>query len=61
MTDDALATLVVCYLAGSSITLMSMDSPSNERFLFRRLLLWPFYWAYLLVKIGFMLAHDLRR
>ena len=61
MTDEALATLVVCYLAGSSITLMSMDTPSNERFLFRRLAFWPLYWAYLLVKMGFMLAHDLRR
>lgn len=61
MTDEALATLVVCYLAGSSITLMSMDAPSNERFLFRRLALWPLYWAYLLVKMGYMLVHDLRR
>lgn len=61
MSDETLATLVICYLAGSSITLMTMDAPSNERFLFRRLALWPFYWAYLLVKMGFMLAHEVRR
>lgn len=61
MTDETLATLLVCYLAGSSITLMSMDTPSKERYLYRRLALWPLYWAYLLVKMGFMLAHDLRR
>lgn len=61
MNEEAIQTLIICYLAGSSITLMSMDSPSTERFLYRRLFLWPFYWAYLLVKMGFMLAHDLRR
>lgn len=61
MSDEALATLVVCYLAGSSITLMSMDAPSKVRFLYRRLALWPFYWAYMLVKMAFMLAHEVRR
>ena len=61
MSDDALAALVVCYLAGSSITLMTMDAPAHERFLYRRLALWPLYWAYLLVKMAFMLAHELRR
>ncbi|WP_219097595.1 hypothetical protein [Pseudomonas sp. UMAB-40] len=61
MSDETLATLVICYLAGSSITLMGMDSPSKERFLYRRLVLWPLYWAYLLVKMAFMLAHERRR
>ena len=61
MTDEALQALVICYLAGSTITLMSMEAPSKERFLYRRLGLWPLYWAYLLVKMGYMLAHDLRR
>jgi len=61
MSDEALATLVVCYLAGSSITLMTMDAPDHERFLYRRIALWPFYWAYLLVKMAFMLAHEVRR
>jgi hypothetical protein len=61
MSDEALATLVICYLAGCTVTLMSMDAPSYERFLYRRLALWPLYWAYLLVKMAFMLAHELRR
>lgn len=61
MSDDARAALVVCYFAGCVITLMSMDAPSHERYLGRRLFLWPLYWAYLLVKMAFMLAHELRR
>lgn len=61
MSEDALAALVSCYLLGCMITLMSMDAPSHERFLGRRTLLWPLYWAYLLAKMAFMLAHELRR
>ena len=66
MSDDELATLVVCYLGGAFITLMSMDlmsidAPRLEHVIFRRSALWPFYWVYLLVKMGFMLAHEVRR
>lgn len=61
MSDDQLAALVVGYLVGSFITLMTMDMPSNEHFLFRRLALWPLYWAYVLIKMGFMLEHEWRR
>lgn len=62
MSEDALAGLVACYALGSVITLMTMDAcPSHERFLARRMLLWPLYWAYLLLKQAFMLAHEVRR
>lgn len=66
--DTLLATLVVCYLAGSSITLMTIDAPDGvstpsgiANAVWRRVILWPLYWAYLLVKMGFMLAHEVRR
>jgi hypothetical protein len=60
MTEDTLATLVICYLAGCMVTLMTMDLPSHENFFFRRLSLWPLYWAYLLVKMARMLAQEVR-
>jgi hypothetical protein len=61
MSDDALAALVVGYLAGAAITLLTTDVPEHERFLFRRLALWPLYWGYVLIKMGFMLLHEPRR
>jgi hypothetical protein len=61
MSEDALAALVVGYMAGCLITLLSMDMPRHETYLFRRIAVWPLYWAYLLVKMGFMLAHEVRR
>lgn len=61
MSDDTLSALVLCYVVGSSITLMAMDPPRHERFLFRRMAMWPLYWAYVLLKMGFMLRHELRR
>jgi len=61
MSEDALAYLVIGYLAGCMVTLMAMDAPSHEAYLFRRLALWPLYWAYLVAKMAFMLAHELRR
>lgn len=61
MSDDALAALVLCYLAGCTITLLTTDLPKHERFLFRRVAVWPLYWAYVLIKMGFMLRHELRR
>lgn len=62
MSEDALAGLVACYALGIVITLMTMDAfPSHERFLARRTFLWPLYWAYLLVKQAFKLAHEVRR
>lgn len=61
MSEDALSALVIGYLVGGVITLMSMDAPSHERYLARRLFLWPLYWAYLVTKMVFMLAHEVRR
>lgn len=61
MSEDALAYLIIGYLAGCFVTLLSMDMPRHETYLFRRLAVWPLYWAYLLVKMAFMLAHELRR
>lgn len=61
MSEDVLSALVGGYVLGGMITLMSMDAPSHERFLSRRLFLWPLYWAYLVVKMGFMLADEVRR
>lgn len=61
MSDDALAALVGGYLLGCMITLMSIDAPSMPGFIERRVFLWPLYWAYLLVKMAFMLAHEVRR
>lgn len=61
MSEAALSALVIGYLVGGVITLLSMDAPSHERYLGRRLFLWPLYWAYLLIKMTFMLWHELRR
>ena len=48
-------------LAGCTITLLTTDLPKHERFLFRRVAVWPLYWAYVLIKMGFMLLDELRR
>jgi hypothetical protein len=61
MSEDALAALVGGYLLGCMVTLFSIDAPSRTGFVERRIFLWPLYWAYLLVKMAFMLAHELRR
>lgn len=61
LSEDMLGTLVIGYLSGCSVTLMTMDTPSHERHLFRRLSLWPLYWAYLVVKMGYMLMDEVRR
>lgn len=60
MSEDAQGLLVLaffCYMGGCIVTLMAIDMPSHERYLGRRLVLWPLYWAYLVVK----LAHEVRR
>ena len=41
--------------------MISMDMPRHETYLFRRIAVWPLYWAYLVVKMGFMLADEVRR
>ncbi|MBP5971048.1 hypothetical protein [Pseudomonas iridis] len=61
MSDDQLAAAVVCYLAGCTLTLLAIDMPARQRFLFLRCALWPLYWAYLLIKMGFMLEYEWRR
>lgn len=61
MSEDVLAALVSGYVLGGMITLMSMDAPSKCAALRRRVFLWPLYWVYLVVKMGFMLAHEVRR
>lgn len=61
MSEDALAALGLGYGVGCIVTLMSMDVPSHERYLGRRIFLWPAYWAYLLIKTAKMLAQEVRR
>lgn len=61
MTETILPTLVVGYLIGFVITLLTMDLPEHERYLLRRLFMWPLYWAYLLVVVAVMASKELRR
>lgn len=61
MIETILPTLVVGYLIGFAITLLTMDPPKHERYLQRRLFMWPLYWAYLLVVVAVMTAKELRR
>ena len=61
MSEDALAALVIGYLIACMVTHMTIDQPRTFSHWCRRVFLWPLYWAYLLVKMAFMLAHELRR
>lgn len=58
MNQDAIASLICIYGLGAIITIMSMDDFVAFN---RRVFLWPFYWAYLIVFAGICLWKEVRK
>lgn len=61
MTDDMQAAIGGLYLVGYLVTFLAMPETGCPKELMRRLILWPLYWAYLVIKSGLALAHQVRK